>query len=57
MLVHDRIVPRREESGKGGYHKVYYSVHGSEEEFRRWMAFEVSEAVSSFLEEYEEDEE
>lgn len=56
MMVHEGLLGSREESGMGGFHKVYFSVHANEGEFRYWVAGQISEAVSSFLEEYEEEE-
>ncbi len=56
LMVSEGLLGCREESGKGGYHKVYYPVHENEGVFRHWLAIRVREAVSSFLEEYEEKE-
>lgn len=38
-----------EKTGKGGYHKVYRAVQGSEAEFRQEVVDRLTEAVGAFL--------
>ncbi len=54
MMVDEGLLTYRKETGKGGYHKIYSPVHGSEGEFRYWLAGQIRVAIAGFLEEYEE---
>jgi len=56
MMVDEGLLTYREETGKGGYHKVYSPVHGSEGECRYWLAGQIRAAIAGFLEEYWEEE-
>ena len=55
MMVDEGLLTYREETGKGGYHKVYSPVHKNEGEFRYWLAGQIRAAIAGFLEEYGEE--